>query len=144
MMRIFTIGFTKTSAENFFERIRNSGVKRIIDTRLNNTSQLSGFAKGSDLDFFLKSLCNIEYIQNLDFTPTKEMLSQYRKKEISWDDYEKQFYKLIQSRKIESTNKNLLEDACLLCSEDKPHHCHRRLVAEYLEKNWSSVEIIHL
>ena len=143
-MRIFTIGFTKTSAENFFERIRNSGVKRIIDTRLNNTSQLSGFAKGSDLDFFLKSLCNIEYIQNLDFTPTKEMLSQYRKKEISWDDYEKQFYKLIQSRKIESTNKNLLEDACLLCSEDKPHHCHRRLVAEYLEKNWSSVEIIHL
>lgn len=144
MMRIFTIGFTKTSAENFFERLRNSGVKRIIDTRLNNTSQLSGFAKGSDLDFFLKSLCNIEYIQNLDFTPTKEMLSQYRKKEISWDDYEKQFYKLIQNREIESINKNLLEDACLLCSEDKPHHCHRRLVAEYLEKNWSSVEIIHL
>jgi len=143
-MRIFTIGFTKTSAENFFERLRNSGVKRIIDTRLNNTSQLSGFAKGSDLDFFLKSLCNIEYIQNLDFTPTKEMLSQYRKKEISWDDYEKQFYKLIQNREIESINKNLLEDACLLCSEDKPHHCHRRLVAEYLEKNWSSVEIIHL
>jgi len=143
-MRIFTIGFTKTSAENFFKRLRKSGVKRIIDTRLNNTSQLSGFAKGSDLDFFLKSLCNIEYTQNLDFTPTKEMLSQYRKKEISWDDYEKQFNQLIQSRKIESTNKNLLEDACLLCSEEKPHHCHRRLVAEYLEKNWSSIEVIHL
>jgi len=143
-MRIFTIGFTKTSAENFFERLRISGVKKIIDTRLNNTSQLSGFAKGSDLEFFSKSICNIKYSQNLDFAPTKEMLSQYRKKEISWDDYEKTFYRLIQDRKIELIEKDLLEDACLLCSEDKPHHCHRRLVAEYLDKNWGSVEIIHL
>ena len=74
----------------------------------------------------------------------KHILNLPNVKQNSWDDYEKQFYKLIQNREIESTNKNLLEDACLLCSEDKPHHCHRRLVAEYLEKNWSSVEIIHL
>jgi len=143
-MRIFTIGFTKTTAENFFDRLKSSGVKRIIDTRLNNSSQLSGFAKSSDLKYFLKSLNNIDYIHNPELAPTKEILSQYRNKDISWIEYEKRFNQLIKKRKIEMTEKRILDDACLLCSEDKPHNCHRRLVAEYLDKNWGKVEIVHL
>ena len=143
-MRIFTIGFTKTTAENFFDRLKGSGVKRVIDTRLNNSSQLSGFAKSSDLKYFLKSLNNIDYIHNPEFAPTKEILSEYRNKDISWIEYEERFNQLIKKRKIEMTEKRILDDACLLCSEDKPHNCHRRLVAEYLDKNWGKVEIVHL
>tara|TARA_B110000196_G_C20944553_1_gene566253 strand:- start:398 stop:829 length:432 start_codon:yes stop_codon:yes gene_type:complete len=143
-MRIYTIGFTKSSAKDFFQRLRLSGTKKIIDTRLNNSSQLSGFAKGLDLKYFSKEICNIDYKHNLDFAPTKEILNSYRKKEIDWSSYEDKFNQLIASREIELTNKTDIADSCLLCSEDKPHNCHRRLVAEYLNKRWGNIEIIHL
>lgn len=116
-MRIFTIGFTKTSAESFFDRLRQASVKKVLDVRLNNVSQLAGFAKQDDLRFFLKTICSIEYDHQPDLAPTKEMLSAYRTKGGIWSDYEKQFVELITDRRIEETLANYdLDGACLLCS----------------------------
>lgn len=144
-MRIFTIGFTKTTAEKFFARLQKAGVKRMVDVRLNNVSQLAGFAKKDDLRYFLKTICSIDYVHRPELAPTQDMLDAYKKDGGKWDDYERKFVNLIEGRHIEDTvSREVLDGACLLCSEDKPHHCHRRLVAEYLKKKWGDVEIAHL
>ena len=144
-MRILTIGFTKKSAERFFETLRRAGVKRVVDVRLNNVSQLAGFAKKNDLAYFLDEICHINYRHIPALAPTKEMLDGYRKKGGIWDDYEHNFLELMAERQIEKKIKpESLENACLLCSEDKAHHCHRRLVAEYLKQHWGEIKIEHL
>lgn len=133
---IYTIGFTKKSAEKFFDFINVSNVSTVLDVRLNNVSQLAGFAKKNDLQFFLKELCNTEYVHIPELAPTKEMLNAYKKGEISWDRYEDRFLNLMAKRHIEkSLTPILLEHGCLLCSEHEPHLCHRRLVVEYLNEN---------
>ena len=145
-MKLFTIGFTKKSAEVFFTRLRDAGVKRIVDVRLNNVSQLAGFSKKDDLRYFAKAICNIDYVHIPDLAPTAAILDPYKKeKHADWDLYQQQFLKLIHARKIESTlSPDLLDGGCLLCSEESPHHCHRRLVAEYLRDRWNNVEIVHI
>ena len=143
-MKIFTIGFTKTTAEGFFERLKDSGAKKILDVRLNGNSQLSGFAKKKDLPFFLENLCGMEYQYLPDLTPTQSILDAYKKKKGSWEDYEDSFLNLMRERKIEDMDPKVIDGGCLLCSEDKPHHCHRRLVAEYLQEKWGDIEIQHL
>lgn len=146
VIKIFTIGFTKLSAENFFDKLKTAGVKKVIDVRLNNESQLAGFSKRRDLQFFLRKLGNIEYEHNVNFAPTKEMLNEYKKNKGSWEIYEENFSDLIKKRRIEQQIKlDDLNGSCLLCSEDKPEHCHRRLIAEYLKKKLGGeVEITHL
>lgn len=144
-MRLFTIGFTNKRAEEFFESLRRAGVRRIIDVRLNNVSQLAGFSKKNDLKYFLRSIADIDYVHVLDLAPTKDILDAYKKRKISWDSYAAKFEGLMKTRRIESAiGKELLDEGCLLCSEDKPHHCHRRLVAEYLQENWKDVSVNHL
>jgi uncharacterized protein (DUF488 family) len=144
-MRIFTIGFTKKPAETFFTRLQNAGVKRLVDVRLNNISQLAGFTKKDDLRYFLKAICNIEYVHLPELAPTAEILNAYKKqKNGDWELYERRFLDLMKSRRIENTPRELLADGCLLCSEEKPLHCHRRLVAEYLKEHWGDVEIEHI
>jgi uncharacterized protein (DUF488 family) len=144
-MKIFTIGFTKKSAEVFFTRLQNAGVKRLVDVRLNNISQLAGFTKKDDLRYFLKAICNIEYVHLPELAPTTEMLDAYKKqKNGDWELYERRFLDLMRSRQIENTPREILADGCLLCSEEKPFHCHRRLVAEYLKEHWGDVEIEHI
>lgn len=144
-MRLFTIGFTKSSAESFFERLRKAGVNKVVDVRLNNSSQLAGFAKRDDLRYFLRALAGIDYVQEPALAPTQEMLDAYKKQRGDWADYEKRFLELIEGRHIEtSVSRELLDGACLLCSEDKPHHCHRRLVAEYLHEKWGDIDVTHL
>lgn len=143
-MKIFTIGFTKTTAKDFFGRINESGTSRIIDVRLNNVSQLAGFAKRDDLKYFASTICGAGYTHLPQLAPTKPMLDDYRKGRGSWRDYEKKFLDLMATRKIESIDKELLDGGCLLCSEDKPHNCHRRLVAEYLREKWGDIDIVHL
>ena len=145
-MRILTIGFTRKSAEKFFATLKHAKVSRVIDVRLNNVSQLAGFAKKKDLEYFLKSLCQMEYVHEPELAPTKDILDAYKKqRSISWEDYEQQFGQLLEERRIEQQlEPEMFEDACLLCSEDKPHHCHRRLVAEYLQQHWGDIEIDHL
>lgn len=145
MIKIFTIGFTKTSARNFFGRLSKSGAKKLIDVRLNNVSQLAGFAKRDDLEFFAHELCRIRYQHMPQFAPTKDILDDYKKRgKMPWEEYEERFLKLIEQRQIEKMSKDQVDGGCFLCSEDKPHHCHRRLVAEYLKKKWGDVEILHL
>ncbi len=145
-MKLFTIGFTKKSAETFFTRLKNAGVKRLIDVRLNNVSQLAGFTKKDDLRFFTRAICNIDYLHLPELAPTADILNAYKKaKNGDWQLYERQFLELIRSRQIEDTiPRELLDGACLLCSEEKPHHCHRRLVAEYLKDKWGDVDIEHI
>lgn len=144
-MKIFTIGFTKKSAQRFFELLRASGAKRVVDVRLNNVSQLAGFAKKDDLAFFLREICGMEYIHLPALAPTQEMLDGYKKQGGDWKAYEIRFIELMKRRRIEETvPREMIADGCLLCSEDKPHHCHRRLVAEYLKQHWDDVHIAHL
>ena len=144
-MMVFTIGFTKKTAEQFFTRLKQPSLQRVVDTRLNNVSQLAGFTKKDDLRYFLREVGQIDYVHLPTLAPTQEMLNAYKKNGGDWDTYEKQFLALMAERRIEtSIDKNLVAGACLLCSEATPHHCHRRLVAEYLRGKWGDVEIQHL
>ncbi|EJG1821193.1 DUF488 domain-containing protein [Vibrio parahaemolyticus] len=134
-MKIYTIGFTKKTAESFFGYLSSSNIKTLIDVRLNNTSQLSGFAKRDDLRFFLKELCDADYVHIPELAPTKKILKPYQNKEISWERYEDMFLNLMAQRNIEKLiSTSLLDQGCLLCSEHEPHFCHRRLVVEYLNQ----------
>jgi uncharacterized protein (DUF488 family) len=144
-MKLFTIGFTRKSAEQFFTSLANAGVKHLVDVRLNNVSQLAAFTKKEDLRYFTKAICNIDYQHLTELAPTKEILDAYKKNKGAWEAYEPKFIALIRSRKIEKKlDPAQLDGACLLCSEETPDHCHRRLVAEYLQKKWPNVEIHHL
>lgn len=144
-MKVFTIGFTKKNARQFFDALRKSGAKRVVDVRLNNVSQLAGFAKRDDLAFFLKEVCGMDYVHLPELAPTQRMLDEYKKLRGDWDTYARRFLDLMEQRRIEDkVPKELLERGCLLCSEDQPHHCHRRLVAEYLKERWGDLEIAHL
>lgn len=142
---LFTIGFTRKSAREFFEKLREAGVKRVIDVRLNNVSQLAGFSKRDDLEYFLEKVAEIEYVHEPLLAPTQGMLDEYRKEKRGWEVYEQRFLDLMAERKIEKElDPALVDGGCLLCSEDQPHHCHRRLVAEYLERHWKAVRVQHL
>ena len=147
-MNIYTIGFTKKNAEIFFNAISKHSIEILLDIRLNNKSQLAGFTKGDDLSFFLKKICKCSYSHNIEAAPTKELLDNYKKNLITWNDYEKIFYDLMSKRntikKLDTIFSNYYNNICLLCSEDKPDQCHRRLVAELWKDYNDSVKIIHL
>jgi uncharacterized protein (DUF488 family) len=144
-MKIFTIGFTKKSAAAFFDSLKDAGVARLIDVRLNNTSQLAGFTKKDDLRYFTRAICGIDYLHLPELAPTQEMLDAYKKQKGDWGPYERSFLDLMRERRIEkAVSPETLDGACLLCSEEKPHQCHRRLVAEYLREKWPDVAIDHL
>ena len=144
-IHLYTIGFTKKPAAYFFEKLRNTGIKRIIDIRLNNVSQLAGFAKKEDLKYFLQEICQIDYLHLSELAPTQDILDAYKKNKGDWKIYEKQFLELMEKRHIENKiSKEVINNGCLLCSEDEPDYCHRRLVAEYLQKRWGNMKIDHL
>ena len=144
-MKIYTIGFTKKGAEEFFSEIKKSGAKTVVDIRLNNVSQLAGFTKKQDLGYFLREICGIEYRHLPELAPTQEILDEYKKRKGDWNTFEKRFLDLMSHREIEKNiPREAVAEGCLLCSEEKPHHCHRRLVAEYLKHHWSDLEIQHL
>ena len=130
---IYTIGFTQKNAEKFFNFLIKSKIKTLIDVRLNNVSQLAGFAKRDDLKFFLNELCGADYLHIPDLAPTKDILNAYKKGNMPWEIYEEKFLNLMAKRNIERTiDRSILDQGCLLCSEHEPHFCHRRLVVEYL------------
>lgn len=145
-IKLFSIGFTKTTAEHFFGRLLAEDVGTVIDVRLNNTSQLSGFAKAKDLAYFLKALGEIDYVHEPLLAPTQDILSAFKKLKGEWRVYEHQFLDLMDQRKIdERLSPDFFNDGCMLCSEAEPHHCHRRLVAEYLRERWTvPIQVTHL
>ena len=145
MTKLYTIGFTKKSASTFFGLLQKSGASRLVDVRLNNVSQLAGFAKRDDLAYFVGELCGMDYRHELLLAPTQMMLNSYKKHGGSWADYERLFIDLIAERRVEDViSQESLDNAVLLCSEATPHQCHRRLVAEYLAERWNGVTVEHL
>lgn len=143
--KICTIGFAKKPLRTFVELLKRENVQVVIDTRLYNTSQLSGYAKKDDLAFILEIL-GIDYIHDPLLAPTEEILKAYKNKEMTWGDYEKKYTDLLKMRNVEQLHQELIakKTVCLLCSEHAPRHCHRRLLAEYLQRFYSDIEIVHL
>lgn len=144
-MNVYTIGFTKKPASRFFGLLRESGAQRLVDVRLNNISQLAGFAKRHDLAYFVSELCDMDYGHEVRLAPTADILDAYKKHGAGWDEYRRRFLELMAERQIETTvPRELLDDAVLLCSCADPDHCHRRLVVEYLSDRWGGVTVTHL
>jgi uncharacterized protein (DUF488 family) len=145
-VEIYTIGFTQTSAADFFGRLRSAGIRRLVDVRLNNSSQLAAFAKRDDLGYFLHELCAAEYVHEPLLAPTQEMLDAYKKQRGAWQEYERRYLDLLNERKIEThLDRDLFGGpTVLLCSEAEATHCHRRLVIEYLQDFWQDMEASHL
>lgn len=145
IIQTFTIGFTKKSAEEFFTKLQAAGVKTVLDVRLNNRSQLAGFAKSGDLQYFLKALGGIEYQHVPELTPTKDLLDAYKKHGGAWEVYAQEFLDLMAKRSIETQLSQVMFDgSCLLCSEHLPQLCHRRLVLDYLNDQWGGIQTTHL
>lgn len=146
-MRIYTIGFTKKTAGCFFNILKQNKIDKVVDIRLNNSSQLAGFSKGADLKYFLKEILDIDYEHMPSLAPTKTILDSYKKKKINWEQYKEQYFELIKNRNLNCISEpEIFSNTCLLCSEALPNNCHRRLIAEHLkEKNPGyEIEIIHL
>lgn len=145
-MEIYTIGFTQKSAREFFELLRGAGIRRLIDVRLNNRSQLAGFTKCGDLEYFLREICGAAYEHRPILSPEKQLLDGYKQKTVAWDAYEAAFLELLATRRVECElhAKSFETPTVLLCSEPDSQHCHRRLVAEYLAAKWGNVRIVHL
>lgn len=145
ILKIYTIGFTKKSAQTFFETLSENNVETLIDVRLNNKSQLAGFTKGKDLPYLLKKINNISYRHMPNLAPTKNLLKSYKENEINWEIYETEYLSILNDRDIlNEFEHSILNNSCLLCSEPKPDQCHRRLLAEYFARNLENINIIHL
>lgn len=146
MITLYTIGFTKKSAEKFFELLRKNNISTLIDVRINNSSQLAGFAKGKDLEYFVKQICKAKYKHITDFAPTKELLTKWHNEEVTWIQYTSVYNGLLKDRCVEKKyDISNFDNACFLCSEDTPEMCHRRLLVEYLKEHTSEdVKIVHL
>lgn len=145
-MKIYTIGYSQKSAAQFFYELKQiAGLSKVIDVRLNNSSQLAGFTKKGSLDFFLKEILAVSYYHLPILSPTKKIFSDYKRKIISWTSYTEQFLYLMEERNIETRlNPKMLDNSCLLCSEHSPEHCHRRLIVEYLSHRWENLEVLHI
>lgn len=145
---LFTIGFTQKSAETFFTLLQKNQTRKVIDVRLNNRSQLAGFSKGRDLQYFLKTIADIDYEHRPELAPTKEILNRYKKENGSWSEYEHSFLQLLNQRDLKTLfNIDDLDHCCLLCSEPTADRCHRRLVAEEISRQLGSkrpANITHL
>ena len=145
-MELYTIGFTKKTAEEFFELLKGAGVRRLVDVRLNNVSQLAGFAKRDDLRYFLREICDADYVHVPLLAPEEDLLKAYRDKRVSWEEYEPRYQETLAKRQVERMLDRSLFDVpvVLLCSEPTAEKCHRRLAAEYLAEAWGDVNITHL
>jgi len=144
-VRVYTIGFTQKSAETFFNLLRQPGLARLVDVRLNNVSQLAGFTKRDDLRFFARAVAGLDYVHRPELAPTPELLGAIKKRGGDWGDYEREFLSLMARRRVdETTPKQLIDGGLLLCSEPTPERCHRRLVAEFLRSRWGDLEVVHL
>lgn len=145
-LKIATIGFTQKNAEQFFTLLRTSPANKLIDVRLNNSSQLAGFTKQDDLAFFLREVLHWDYLHLPELAPTKDLLSAYKKHGGDWKVYEHEFLALMEKRRIHHyLSPESLANSCLLCSEHLPDQCHRRLVVEFLARKWDvPIKILHL
>lgn len=145
-MEIFTAGFTKRTARDFFESLKHHRIEQLVDVRVNNRSQLAGFTKSDDLEYFLDEIAAASYHHEPLLAPTSDLLKAYRNGEVGWDGYEKEFTALLEERRIEQIidRKIFQRRTVLLCSEPTPERCHRRLVIEYLREFWGPIETVDI
>jgi uncharacterized protein (DUF488 family) len=145
-VEIYTIGFTQKSARQFFDILRANDIRRVVDIRLHNSGQLAGFTKKDDLAYFLREICDADYVHEPRLAPSEQLLKDYRAGRTSWQEYEPIFNGLMRERDVAQAVDRALFDrpAVLLCSEPTAEHCHRRLVAEHLQREWGDVSIVHL
>jgi uncharacterized protein (DUF488 family) len=145
-VEVYTIGFTKRPARDFFGALKRAGIRRLVDVRLNNTSQLAGYSKRDDLAYFVPEILGAEYIHEPLLAPTQELLDAYRKAKGAWEEYERDFLALMANRKVEEQlDRGLFAGpTALLCSETTAERCHRRLVIEHLQSTWGDIESVHL
>lgn len=145
-MDIYTIGFTRRSAAEFFRALKGASIRRLVDIRISNSSQLAGFTKKDHLPFFLEELCGAEYLHEPLLAPTLELMVAVRRRGLPWQEYEAQFLRLLRSRRVEERISRDLFDVptVLLCTEPTAERCHRRLVVEYLGRAWGDVTPHHL
>ena len=149
-MKLYTIGASRKSAVDFFQTLKQHGIKRVIDVRLNNSSQLSGFTKGPDLKFFLREICNIDYEHDNNLSPPQDIMVKYKNKDITWNEYRDMFAKMLADRQIAKIFSDKVEgdfsNICFLCSESRPNYCHRKIVAEYIQQQnpEMDIEVVHL
>ena len=149
-MKLYTIGFTKKSAQTFFDELLGSiEARRVVDVRLRPSSQLAGFAKvsksGGDLEFLLERLCGMDYVHVPALAPSPDLFKAVRAGDIGWEEYAERYVELLAERRVESTlDPAVIADSVLLCSEASPERCHRRLAAEYLQRRWGDIEVVHL
>lgn len=144
-MILYTIGSGQKTARDFFTLLKDNAVKLVIDIRLANTSQLAGFTKKGDLEYFLGAVAGIEYRHMPEFAPTEELMTGIKTKKLSWSEYENEYARLLVERKaLAGVSAGMFVDACLLCSEPSAGKCHRRLLAEYLAARIPGLDIVHL
>lgn len=146
MLTLYTIGFTKKTAQQFFELLKKNHVQQLVDVRINNSSQLAGFAKGKDLEYFVKEICHIPYVHKTELAPTKDLLDKWHREEVTWKEYTQIYNGLLKERNVaRKYPAEQYHSACFLCSEETPEFCHRRLLVEFLKANSSEVvKIVHL
>lgn len=144
-MIVCTIGFSKKNLREFITRLQHAGVKKVVDVRLNNTSQLAGYAKKQDLEFVLE-LVGIDYEHRPEFAPTETLMKDFKENKVPWVEFESKFNNLLEERNplANIELKNEPDVICLLCAEDEPIKCHRRLVADYMKKRYKEVVVNHL
>jgi uncharacterized protein (DUF488 family) len=145
-LEIYTIGFTQKTAAEFFGALKANGIRRLIDVRLNNVSQLAGYSKRDDLLYFLRELLDADYIHEVALAPEPDTLKDYRDRQIDWPEYARRYLAVLESRRVEATlDRTLFEHGtALLCSEPTQEHCHRRLAVEYLDGKWGGVRAVPL
>jgi uncharacterized protein (DUF488 family) len=145
-MEIYTIGFTQTNAEHFFDRLVQAKIERLLDVRLKNVSQLAGFAKAQDLPYFLDKLAGVTYEHEPLLAPSEDLLAAYRDRTLTWENYERGFLWLMEDREIQTvlTREDFDARTVLLCSEATAECCHRRLLGEYLAEHWNDLRMEHL
>jgi uncharacterized protein (DUF488 family) len=144
-VRVFTIGFTQKSAEQFFGLIGSAGARSVTDVRRRPDTQLSGFAQARDLRYFVPKLAGIPYRHELLLAPSTELLNDYRRHGLAWDDYVPRYLAELRERRVETVLKPAdLDETILLCSEPTTERCHRRLCLEYLGERWGTIARIDL
>ena len=145
MVRVFTVGCAGKDAREFFTILKRVRVRKVVDVRLYNTSQLAGFSKRRDIEYFLQAIVGVGYVHQPIMAPTKRLLNDYKKGLVSWPQYEAEFKEIIAGRQIEKCIESIdIDMACFLCSEAVADRCHRRLVVEYLAGCFQDVLIEHI
>jgi len=87
MQNIFALSAYETSAEQFFQKLKEEKADLVLDVRLKNSNQLCGFTKAKDLAYLIPAVTGAAYVHDLRFAPSAALLESYLKHQIGWEMY---------------------------------------------------------